>query len=80
MRQVLASVLFSACLCVGAAYAEDGCGPGCHSTVQGACVVNGWETGAVAWNECPAGAQPRQPCPQRYVWNRHARSCIPPSN
>ena len=76
MRQITAAILFSACLCAGSADAADECGPGCHSTVQGACVVNGWETGAGVWNECPAGAQPRPPCPQRYVWSRHARTCI----
>jgi hypothetical protein len=55
-------MLFSAFVCAGAARAADDCGPGCHSTVQGACVVNGWEVGAGGWNECPAGARPRPPC------------------
>jgi hypothetical protein len=77
MRRIVVATLLSACLCVGAAHAANDCGPGCHSTVQGACVVNGWETGAVAWNECPAGARPRPPCSERYVWNRNAKACIP---
>ena len=77
MRWVIASMLLSACLCAGAARAADDCGPGCHSTAQGACVVNGWEVGAGGWNECPAGARPRPPCSQRYVWNKSARACIP---
>lgn len=77
MKRIVASLLLSACLGVGAASATDDCGPGCHSTAAGACVVNGWEVGAGGWNECPAGAQPRPPCSQRYSWHRHARACLP---
>jgi hypothetical protein len=80
MRWIVASMLLSAGLCVSAAQAADDCGPGCHSTMQGECVVNGWEVGAGGWNECPAGARPRPPCSRpRYVWNRHAKACIPAS-
>lgn len=78
MRLAVATMLFLACLCAGAARAADGCGPGCHSAVSGACVVNGWETGTVAWNECPAGAHPRPPCPPAMVWNGRIKACTAP--
>jgi hypothetical protein len=58
-----------------AANAEDGCGPGCHSARNGACVVDGWEIGARVWNECPAGARPRPPCGTGYVWSSQAKAC-----
>ncbi|MFL6839830.1 MAG: GCG_CRPN prefix-to-repeats domain-containing protein [Bradyrhizobium sp.] len=35
---------------IGVAHAADGCGPGCHATQSGACVVDGWGTGARIWN------------------------------
>jgi hypothetical protein len=76
MRFLVATMLLPTCLCIGAANAADGCGPGCHSTVNGACVVNGWETGAVKWNECPAGDHPRPPCPANYVWLKQANTCF----
>jgi hypothetical protein len=38
----------------GVAHAADGCGTGCHATIAGACVVDGWGTGKKVWNECPA--------------------------
>jgi hypothetical protein len=76
MRWAVATTLFAACLCAGAANAANDCGPGCHSAVNGGCVVNGWETGAVAWNECPAGARARPPCYAPYVWRKHARMCV----
>lgn len=78
MRFLAATVLLSAL--IGAAQAADGCGPGCHATMQGACVVNGWEVGAGGWNECPAGAHPRPPCSRNYVWSKPAKSCIPSPN
>jgi hypothetical protein len=77
MRWVGATMLLSACLLAGTANAFDGCGPGCHNAVNGGCVVNGWETGAAGWNECPAGAHPRPPCSERYVWRKHVKACIP---
>jgi hypothetical protein len=43
-----------------ASRAEALCGPGCHITISGACVVDGW--GAVR-NECPVPNRPRPPCP-----------------
>jgi hypothetical protein len=75
MRFLVAAMLLSAC--AGAAQAAEDCGPGCHSTAQGSCVVNGWEVGAGGWNECPAGAQPRPPCSQRYSWHKGAKACLP---
>lgn len=76
MRLVLATMLISIGLGAGAAYAAGGCGPGCHTTVSGACVVDGWESGAVRWNECPAGAHPRPPCAPNYSWIRRAKTCL----
>jgi hypothetical protein len=78
MSRLFAAVLFAGILaCIGAANAADGCGPGCHSTANGACVVDGWGTGAPVWNECPAGARPRPPCGgQGYVWHPRLRACF----
>lgn len=60
----------------GAAHAAGSCGIGCHTAINGGCVVDGWETGAARWNECPAGAQPRPPCGAYYSWRRHSRTCM----
>jgi hypothetical protein len=61
MRTLLIAALFVIIPGLGPASAADGCGPGCHSTPGGACVVDGWGTGAPVWNECPAGARPVLP-------------------
>jgi hypothetical protein len=61
---------------IGPASADDACGPGCHNTVNGGCAVDGWESGARVWNECPAGAHPRPPCGEGFVWRRHAKACM----
>jgi hypothetical protein len=70
MRGVFVVILLAASVwLVGSARAEDGsCGPGCHSSPSGACVVDGWGAGVRVFNECPAGARPRRPCPARYSW------------
>jgi hypothetical protein len=62
---------------LGGAYAADGCGVGCHATVSGACVVDGWGTAHVR-NECPAGARPHPPCPGGwyYVWRKRYQACF----
>jgi hypothetical protein len=71
------AVLFVGSLSIlGAANAADGCGPGCHGTAYGACVVDGWGSGAALWNECPAGARPRPPCGEGYVWRSGFRACF----
>ena len=75
---LLSTGLVSTGLCGGAARAADDCGVGCHSAVNGGCVVDGWETGAAAWNECPAGAHPRPPCALPYVWRKYAKACVHP--
>jgi hypothetical protein len=56
----------------GLANAADGCGVGCHTSISGACVVDGWGT---VRNECPAGSHPRPPCPRDMRW-RHG-ACMP---
>jgi len=61
---------------IGSAAAFDGCGPGCHATVAGSCVVDGWGNGGRVWNECPAGARPRRPCPADFVWTPRMRACF----
>ena len=38
----------------GPASATGGCGVGCHSTSEGACVRDGWQEGLPVWNVCPA--------------------------
>jgi hypothetical protein len=58
------------------ANADDGCGPGCHRAVNGGCVVDGWDSGARVRNECPAGAHPRPPCGEGYVFRRRAMACM----
>jgi hypothetical protein len=75
MRKLFVAVLLAgSVLAMGAAKAWDGwsgCGPGCHSTISGACVVDGWGT---VRNECPAGSRPLPPCPYGTRW-RHG-ACI----
>jgi hypothetical protein len=62
MRSVLTAIVITgSILLFGPARAWDGCGVGCHASISGACVVDGW--GAVR-NECPAGSRPRPPCPR----------------
>jgi len=76
VRKVLITVLFAAAAGISQVNAADGCGPGCHSTSGGACVVDGWGTGARVWNECPAGARPRPPCPSGYKWRPTMNACF----
>jgi hypothetical protein len=81
MRHVAVLMLLSTCLVstglgASAGHAADGCGPGCHSAVNGGCVVDGWEVGAAVWNECPAGAHPGPSCYSPYVWRKQARACL----
>ncbi|WP_458146478.1 GCG_CRPN prefix-to-repeats domain-containing protein [Bradyrhizobium sp. UFLA05-109] len=77
MKALFVTALVTAIVAgVGLARAADGCGPGCHATISGACVVDGWGSGARVWNECPAGAHPRRPCPSGYFWSRRMRACF----
>jgi hypothetical protein len=76
MRASLLAFLFAVNLSIVPANAGDGCGPGCRSTPGGACVVDGWGTGARVWNECPAGARPRPPCGGGFVWSPNKRACF----
>ena len=42
LSKLFVAVLFAGSLAIfGTANAADGCGPGCHSTAYGACVVDG---------------------------------------
>jgi hypothetical protein len=78
MKALFGTVLLTVALAgTGPASAFDECGPGCHASAQGACVVDGWGTGIRIWNECPAGAHPRPPCPRDYAWHRALRACFP---
>lgn len=43
---------------IGGRQVAGGCGEGCHMTSGGACVVDGWDTGAKVRNECPATSHP----------------------
>jgi len=76
MRWGLPFTVFAICLLASAARAEDGCGVGCHTAVNGGCVVDGWETGARVRNECPAGAHPQPPCYAPHVWRKQAKTCL----
>jgi hypothetical protein len=78
MKSLLLAVLLAgAVLGLTAAHAADGCGVGCHATVSGACVVDGWGTAPIR-NECPAGARPRPPCAggYYYVWRKRYQACF----
>ena len=75
-KWLFAAVLTALLAGIGTVQADDSCGPGCHSAVNGGCVVNGWDSGAPVWNECPAGAHPRPTCGAGYVWSRRARACM----
>lgn len=73
MRSVFVAVLITGSVSFfGFAKAADFCGPGCHATISGACVVDGWGT---VRNECPAGSHPHPPCPPDMRWRRGA--CMP---
>jgi hypothetical protein len=73
MRSLLVTVLIAGgVLLYYSATAAAGCGPGCHMTLYGACVVDGWGT---VRNECPVPSQPRPPCPIGLQW-RHG-GCMP---
>ena len=73
MRSLFVAVLIAGSVSFfGLANAADGCGVGCHATLYGACVVDGWGT---VRNECPAGSHPRPPCPPDMRWRRGA--CMP---
>ena len=61
MRSLFVTGLIAAgALLAWSAAADAGCGPGCHVSLYGACVVDGWGT---VRNECPVPSQPRPPCP-----------------
>ncbi|TWC01141.1 hypothetical protein FBZ93_104418 [Bradyrhizobium macuxiense] len=77
MKACLLAVLTTAALLgLTPANAADGCGVGCHSTAYGACVIDGWGTGARVRNECPATSRPRPPCGGRgYIWRRDLQAC-----
>ena len=60
---------------IGPATAADGCGAGSHATIAGACVVDGWGTGAKVWNESPVTTRPRPPCPLGFIWKPRFRAC-----
>lgn len=76
MRARLLVLAFVAVLPATSAVAADGCGVGCHSTISGACVVDGWGTGAHVWNACPVTSRARPPCGPGYVWHRAKRACL----
>jgi hypothetical protein len=79
MRFIIATALFAigfGSIGLGSAQAADACGPGCHSAVNGGCVVDGWERGAAVWNECPAGAHASPPCGSYYVWRKNLKACL----
>jgi len=77
-------MLARACLCFGLlfsvlpdAWAFNGCGVGCHSTSEGACVRDGWQEGLPVRNECPATSRPTPPCGKDHRWSRRSLMCIP---
>ena len=79
MKTIGALVLLAATLAGSSSVMAFGewCGPGCHTSLYGACVAEGWESGARVRNECPAGFQPRPPCPRGYAWRGRMKTCFP---
>jgi len=69
------AVLLAAILSSSIPAAAGFCGPGCHMTISGACVVDGWGTGANIRNECPVTTRPRPPCPIGYEWRPRQQAC-----
>ena len=77
MTKIVAVILLAGALMgVDSAKAANECGIGCRATASGACVVDGWGTGAPVWNECPAGTRPRPPCGEGYFWSKRHRACF----
>ena len=80
MTRLLSACAFPAMLLlstIGSANAFDGCGVGCHATVMGACVADGWGTGAPVRNQCPVTSRPRPPCGGRdFVWDARKQACF----
>ena len=76
----LRSAFFASCLIAFAfanpALAAGGCGVGCSTTSQGACVRDGWREGLAVRNECPATSRPTPPCGKYYRWSREAMMCV----
>jgi len=73
MRRLFVTVLIAVgVMLYYSANAMAGCGPGCHSTLSGACVVDGWGT---VRNECPVPSRPVPLCPVGLQW-RHG-ACMP---
>ncbi|MGY4475466.1 GCG_CRPN prefix-to-repeats domain-containing protein [Bradyrhizobium sp. USDA 3364] len=57
------------------ANAAEGCGIGCHRSLYGACVIDGWGNPRIR-NECPATSRPRPPCGGGgFVWRRDLQAC-----
>ena len=74
MRSLFVTGLIAAgVLLYYATAASAGCGPGCHMSALGACVVDGWGT---VRNECPVPSQPRPPCPVGLKWKHGACMAI----
>ena len=78
MKSVCLAMLVTAlAVFAGEAHAAWGCGEGCHRTSGGACVVDGWGTGAKVRNECPVTSRPRPPCGGgEFVWDRGKQACF----
>lgn len=68
---------FVAFALTGPASATGGCGVGCSSTSEGACVRDGWQQGLPVRNVCPATSQPSPPCGPYHRWSRQSMMCIP---
>ena len=68
---------FVAFALTGPASATGGCGVGCHSTSEGACVRDGWQEGLPVRNVCPATSRPTPPCGPYHRWSRQSMMCIP---
>jgi hypothetical protein len=59
----------------GPAWATGGCGVGCRSTSQGACVRDGWQEGLPVRNVCPATSQLSPPCGPYHRWSPQSMMC-----
>ncbi len=76
LRRACLASCFAVFALAAPAFAEDGCGVGCHATGSGSCVRDGWQEGLPVRNECPATSRPTPPCGQYYRWSRQSMMCI----
>lgn len=61
IRNICFGAFLATLALTGPAAATGGCGVGCHSTSQGACVRDGWQEGLPVWNVACSPLRPISP-------------------